>query len=267
MLHNIYIDGSFLDNNSGIGIYDSYNNNRLFFKINGLTSSVETEKEALKYALDYVKKGNIKNFNILTDCKYIVEKFRKVLSNNKYFNDLKWIPREENAIADELATLGRLTTNDYLIKTPFNDELFFKEKTIFNSYNFYIEDNCLIKEENIIDKTFKKNKSYIVKNSIFLNNNLVNEIKEKYNFYDKIFLLKQLIKNEKEELIIDCLENNINIEIFSDGFDYLNNILFIFAFTIINKNERNENFNNFIKKYNCSKQINQKDLLNLLKNL
>lgn len=119
MLHNIYIDGSFLDNNSGIGIYDSYNNNRLFFKINGLTSSVETEKEALKYALDYVKKENIKNFNILTDCKYIVEKFRKVLSNNKYFNDLKWIPREENTIADELATLGRLTINDYLIRTPF----------------------------------------------------------------------------------------------------------------------------------------------------
>ncbi len=264
MLHNIYIDGSFLNNNSGIGIYDETNNKELFFKVNGLISSIEAEKEALKYALEYVKKENIKKFNILTDCKYISEKFKKILKNNKYFNDLKWIPRELNYIADKLANQGRLTKDINLIKEKLEDNIYFRNDK--NIYNFYLKNNFLFKEEHFIDLTLSK-KNIKLKISQIDFDNILLDIKNIYNLESKIELLRTLSSKHKEDLIVDCIENNILLEDLIDSNFIKENNIFMFAFSILKKEERSKNFNYLIKKYNFSKQINKNNINNLFNKL
>lgn len=267
IIHNIFIDGSYLDNQSGIGIFDKTNGKKIFYKINNLNTSIEVEKEALKYALKYVNKENIKKFNIFTDCKYIVDKFKKKLTNINTFNDIKWIPRELNTISDELASKGRLlNVNDSnLIKDSLNDNDIFEEKEILIDCCFEIENNFLIKIENRFDKKISKknNKQLITKINI---NNFIKEISNFYNFNDKISLLKSLSTND-EEIIIDSLIKDVCIDDFCNSDILIENNLFLLAFTIINKNERSESFNNFIKKNKCSKQINQKQINFLLEKL
>lgn len=267
IIHNIFIDGSYLDNQSGIGIFDETNGKKIFYKINNLNTSIEVEKEALKYALKYVNKENIKKFNIFTDCKYIVDKFKKKLTNINTFNDIKWIPRELNTISDELASKGRLlNVNDSnLIKDSLNDNDIFEEKEILIDCCFEIENNFLIKIENRFDKKISKknNKQLITKINI---NNFIKEISNFYNFNDKISLLKSLSTND-EEIIIDSLIKDVCIDDFCNSDILIENKLFLLAFTIINKNERSESFNNFIKKNKCSKQINQKQINFLLEKL
>lgn len=137
-IYYIYVDGacSLKKNNGGIGVYCEHLNLDISLCINNLfdkkTNSI-SELYAVKHALNILNDLNLSNNNgyiILSDSRYVVESLTNWIHNWKKNNwlradkkpilhkdliieiydlmiklnvSIKWIPREENTIADKLA--------------------------------------------------------------------------------------------------------------------------------------------------------------------
>lgn len=239
-IHNICIDGSHnnSDGSSGIGIYDTMNGYKVFYKIIGLKSALEAEEEALKYALMYIKKNKIERFRILTDCLSLQSEYKYKLITFEKCEDVIWIPRELNSIADSLANEGRNT----------NKEIYTKYKLKIESkksYNFKIKDNDLIKKEktSITIELNTETKTPLTEISLYIKNN--------FSLNAKRNLIKTLSKTssvEIERMIFDLIFNNVEFTN-SNKSKIIKNNLFLFAFSILHKNERTEMLRKIIKKY------------------
>lgn len=254
-IHNICIDGSYNNTNgsSGIGIYDIMKEKKIFYKIIGIKSRTEAEEEALKHALIYVKKNNIEKFRILTDCYYIMSEYKHKLIKFEKCEDVIWIPRELNSIADSLANEGRNNTEE--IYTKYKMKIETKK-----SYDFKIKNHDLVKKEktSITIEVDTETRTPLTEISLFIKNN--------YSLNSKRNLIKLLSENSDlhiEKIIFDVVFNNaqINNNIKSK---LIKNNLFLFAFSIIHKNERSENFKKMIKKYHITKCPNSKEIEKLL---
>lgn len=254
-IHNICIDGSHnrTEGSSGIGIFDTMNNQQIYYKILGLKSRNEAEEEALKYALMYVKKNKINKFRILTDCLALQSEYKNILIKFEKCEDVIWIPRELNIIADSLANKGRNS----------DDENFTKYKLKIKckkSYKFNICNNDLIKKEktSVTIELDTETRTPLTEISLFIKNN--------FNLNAKKNLIKTLSQTsnlDTEKLIYDFVFNSLEI---NNNLvrKIITNKLFLFAFSIIKKNERNEFFKKIIKKHKISNHPTSKEIELLL---
>lgn len=98
---DIFVDASFKNGNAGIGIVIKDKNKiirKQWYRVLNCRNHMDAERMAISFFTEKFKHNiSYKKTTLYTDCKNLLFQFK-----DSHF-DVKWIPREENTEADQLA--------------------------------------------------------------------------------------------------------------------------------------------------------------------
>lgn len=110
----IYVDASFINDETTISLYEKETNAGLVIKVKNeefnLANNTESEALAVFNAILYVKKKDYKKSIILCDNENVAKKYANFEKGIRVI----WIPREINVVADKLSKLDNNTKQEQI---------------------------------------------------------------------------------------------------------------------------------------------------------